>query len=68
MQQRPAMGLNRHSSIGESEGNLGAEICYYIWSSIAVGERIISDFCSKIINFGERKKQISDCCSEIINF
>ena len=45
--QRPAMDLNRHTSSDESRGNLGAELCYYIWSSISFAETIISDFCSE---------------------
>jgi len=51
------MDLNRQTSSDESGGNLGAELCYYTWSSISSGETRNSDFCSE--NFGfEQKSEI----------
>ena len=41
------MGLNRHTSSDGSEGNLGAELSYLVWSRIFSGGTRISDFCPK---------------------
>ena len=51
-----AMDLNRHTSSDESGGNLGAELCYYIWSSISSAETRISDFCSENFGFGQKSE------------
>ena len=60
------MDLNRHTSSDESGGNLGAELCYYIWSGISSGETRISDFCPKPF-FSEHKSEIMDSAEEMLD-
>jgi hypothetical protein len=61
------MDLNRHTSSDESGGNLGAELCYYIWSSISSGETRISDFCPKP-KFSEKKTEFLVSAEEMLNY
>ena len=57
------LGLNRHSSNGGSGGNLGAEICYHIWPSIAVGECRNSDFCPEIDFLDRNRSPTAPSCA-----
>ena len=50
--QRPAMGLNRHTSSDESGGNLGAELSYHTLPSDSSCESRNSDICSESFGFG----------------
>ena len=50
------MGLNRHTSSDESGGNLGAELSYYMWTSISSGKTRISDFCLENFGFGQKSR------------
>ena len=66
------MGLNRHTFIDESGGNLGAELSYYKWPSNSSDETIISDLCSESFGFGQkpeikiRQKKYSGSCGAIL--
>ena len=61
------MDLNRHTSIeDESGGNLGAELFYYIWSSISSGETRISGFCPKPKVY-EQKSEILVSAEEMLD-